>query len=184
MNRKDFLIGTGYILASTSTISLLDSCSGDKMLIREVKLSSLEEARKELESISKIKSVTTTGKWDVGQVFEHCAQSIEYSLVGYPENRSYFFRRTIGRVVLNKFLSQGYMSHNLNDPIPGAPELNSSKDFHSGLERLLRAIDSFESFRGEPKIHFVYDSVSKSDYGKIHAMHIANHLQAISLQKS
>ncbi|MCB1176729.1 MAG: DUF1569 domain-containing protein [Leptospiraceae bacterium] len=175
---KSFIFSGGLVIGST-----IENCSsGDIKMVKEVRLHSLEESLTELEKLENAKSITTTGNWDINQIFEHMAQSIEYSLSGYPDNKPYIIRKTIGRIVLSKFLGQGYMSHDLNSPIPGAPTLNKNPDFKPGISRLKNAIYSFINYTGEPKIHFVYDSVSKKEYDKIHAMHIANHLSALDIK--
>ncbi len=142
-----------------------------------LRLDSLEKVRALLNQFEANPHWKATGEWDTNRVFHHCAQSIEYSLTGYPENKNLLFRKTIGKIVLGTFLSRGYMSHNLSDPIPGAPALpDPSSSFMTGLERLQSAISSFLVQSSPLAPHFVYGEVSHSDYNKIHAMHIANHL--------
>lgn len=174
-SRSNFLKKSGLFLLSTQFI-FDQGCKDGKEMENIIILQSLNEALKELDKIEKSSGLTIRSGWNPGKVFHHCSQSIEYSLSGYPENNNVLIRMTIGKVVLSKFLSQGYMSHNLTDPIPGAPTLTEDENIQSGLSRLRKAITDFQKFTGTTAPHFVYDSVSKSDYDKIHAMHIANHL--------
>ncbi len=162
-------------------ISSLSKCKDDEMEMKNsLRLSSLDSTRKLLETIYSNPKFRSTGQWDANSVLHHCAQSIEYSIIGYPENKNILFQKTIGKVVLTVFLSKGFMKHNLADPIPGAPPLPAaSNDFSSGLERLKNAINSFTNHTGDFAPHFVYGHVSKSEYDKIHAMHIANHFNAM-----
>ena len=142
-----------------------------------LRMDSLEKVQALLNQFEANSHWKATGEWDTNRVFHHCAQSIEYSLTGYPKNKNLLFRKTIGKIVLGTFLSRGYMSHNLADPIPGAPALpDPSPTYTTGLERLQGAISSFLASSSPVAPHFVYGEVSHIDYNKIHAMHIANHL--------
>src|SRR5207253_2861958 len=63
------------------------------------------------------------GAWAIPQAIEHCAQSIEYSIRGYPRNKPWLFRALIGPIVKRRFLARGRMGHALDAAIPGAPAL-------------------------------------------------------------
>lgn len=173
ISRKYFLLlSTGTILSSSI------HCSEEEVIMKNsLRMDSLEKVQALLSQFEENPHWKATGEWDANRVFHHCAQSIEYSLTGYPKNKNLLFQKTIGKLVLGTFLSRGYMSHNLADPIPGAPDLpNPSSSYLSGLERLQKAIVSFLTYGSPLAPHFVYGEVTASDYNKIHAMHIANHL--------
>jgi hypothetical protein len=176
ITRKQFVfLFTGIM------ISTIANCKDDDTDMKNsLRLSSLDSTLKLLDSINNNPNFKATGQWDANRVFHHCAQSIEYSITGYPENKSILFQKTIGKMVLTIFLSRGFMKHNLADPIPGAPPLpDASIDYSLGLERLKNAITSFTNHTGDFAPHFVYGPVNKSDYDKIHAMHVANHFNLI-----
>ncbi|HMV80128.1 MAG TPA: DUF1569 domain-containing protein [Leptospiraceae bacterium] len=180
LSRSDFLLGSiGTVILADSS---LHCASGDIKLVRDVKLASLDEALKELQKLEKAKRVFVPGLWNLNQVLAHCAQSIEYSITGYPKNKSVIIRKTVGKLVLMAFLSKGKMSHNLNDPIPGAPSLPTKEDYFEGLDRLKAAIQKFKEAKEPLAPHFVYDALSKADYDRVHAMHIADHLSAVELR--
>lgn len=149
---------------------------------RKLKFTRLEDALKELESIASAKKVIVSGTWDLAQILTHCAESIEYSMIGFPKHKPAIIRKTIGRIVFKKFSSQGYMSHDLNAPIPGAPSVSTGNSLKDSVNRLIKAIGDFKSFKGEYKIHFVYDSLTKEEWEKAHAMHIANHFSFIQIE--
>jgi hypothetical protein len=140
-------------------------------------LASLEQARAELKTID-WQRVTVAGPWSVGQVLVHCAQSIEFSITGFPEHKSSLFRATVGRLALGKFLRQGFMRHDLRAAIPGAPTLEAI-DANAALERLFQAIDAFSTC-DRPAMHFAYGPVDKPDYDRVQAMHIADHLSSFA----
>jgi hypothetical protein len=179
-SRKNFL-QSSIILSGTVFWGDLSCSSSEVKIVNEVRFQNLNEVLAEVERLEKSKEILTTGAWDVSQIMQHCAQSIDFSLTGFPIVKPYLFRKTIGKLVSSYFLSKGTMSHNLNDPIPGAPELVSSTDFKKGLAILKKSIHSFWEYKGELKMHFVYGEASREDYEKFHAMHIANHFSALQI---
>ena len=110
------------------------------------------------------------------QTLVHCAQSIEYSMTGYPRLRSGLFRATVGRLVKRKFLRAGSMSHDLAAGIAGAADPAADADLASAMARLRAAIASFRGHEGPLGPHLAYGPCSKSDYEKLHSMHVADHL--------
>lgn len=181
-SRKRFLQISGTTAALVAVYGA-QSCAfeSDKFQKRQIRLNTLDEAMVELKKLQTAANVTVTGPWSLSHVFNHLAQSIEYSMTGFPENKPAIIRNTIGKIVLFKFLSQGYMNHNLTDPIPGAPALEDAEDIGSALARLKKSILDFQNFQGQTAPHFVYGPVSKQDYDRLHAYHIANHLCAVEL---
>lgn len=119
------------------------------------------------------------GKWTVGQTFLHLAQSVEYSMIGYPKSKPFWLQNTIGKLIKTKFLKQGYMKHNLNSPIPGAPELGLVSP-EEGLNQLIIAIEAFLKFQLELEPHFFFGKMNKKEFDAIHSMHILEHLQSMS----
>ena len=89
----------------------------------------------------------TTGAWPLDKMFSHCAQSIEMSMSGYPEHKSDFFKQTIGKAAFNVFGYRQKMSHGLDEPIPGAPNI-VKVSAQQALTRLLNAFDTFEQYQG------------------------------------
>jgi hypothetical protein len=116
------------------------------------------------------------GQWTLAQVFTHCAQSIEYSLSGYPKPASVLVRKIFGPRVMRKFLAQGFMKHNLAAPVPGAPALDEP-DVERARTRLLAALEKFRAASSTAP-HFAYGPVSHADYARLHEMHVVEHLGA------
>lgn len=144
-----------------------------------LRLATLAEARQEISRLAAATEVRSAGAWSPYQALIHCAQSIKYSATAFPRLKPALLRATVGRIVMRKFLLQGHMSHGLAAPIPGAPEIRREGDLQEAVERLMKSIDAFEAFRGEPAIHPVYDRVTKEQYARLHAMHLADHLSVI-----
>ena len=92
--------------------------------------------------------------WSLPQTIVHCAQSIEYSIAGFPRGRSRIFQAVLGRAVKRRFLRRGVMFHNRAAPIPGAPAIPSSVTRAEVFERLKRAVADFQAHSGTLAPHF------------------------------
>lgn len=132
----------------------------------------------ELESLAP-QTLHSTGAWSPFRVFSHLAQSIEYSMTGYPEMKSPLFRQTAGSLAFFAFETAGAMRHNLAEPIPGAPALAETGDIAQAQARLLKALADFAQWTGPLQPHFAYGALGKDEYAQAHLMHIRNHLQEI-----
>jgi hypothetical protein len=145
-----------------------------------LRVSNLNDALRWLDALEKNAQAKSLTAWPLGQVLEHLAQSIEFSVKGFPEMKSAFFRATAGSAAFAYFRARGRMSHGLTEPIPGAPAL-ALKTVTEGVTRLRTSINTFNAHRGEYLPHFAYGSLSRTDYATAHALHIANHLEQITL---
>ncbi|RYG46132.1 DUF1569 domain-containing protein [archaeon] len=154
---------------------------------RQLVFTSMPEAMREVERLAAASVHTQALKsgtdWNWAEVLEHCAQSIEFSLHGFPAPRSALFQNTLGSAAFHFFALRGRMSHNLAEPIPGAPALKGSAANASAmLARLRTAAQHFENHTGPLYPHFAYGALSKAQYEQAHAMHLANHLSAFDVK--
>ncbi len=181
--RKKLLVGLaatavgawGVRTAAASALSYPEGAPGQRL-----RFASLAEALAEVRARASSPTLRTTGSWNWAQILEHCAQSIEFSLTGYPENKSPVIRGTVGALVHAHFVHQGYMKHDLAAVIPGAPPLALPGAPELALARLEKAISDFQA-RSEPLApHFVYGELSKAEYDRVQAMHLANHLSEVA----
>ncbi|MFK7886336.1 MAG: DUF1569 domain-containing protein [Gammaproteobacteria bacterium] len=120
--------------------------------------------------------LSTHGAWSAFKVFEHLAQSVEMSIHGYPEHKSALFQRTAGAAAFAVFRKRGQMRHGLDEPIPGAPGIESDGDVASAMARLRTALLDFEAYQGTLAPHFAYGQLSREQYAIAHALHLDNHL--------
>jgi hypothetical protein len=116
--------------------------------------------------------------WSLPQALAHCAQSIEFSITGFPRSRSRIFQRVFGRAFKRRFLRRGVMLHNRAASIPGAPSVAFGVTRAEAIARLRRAVASFESYDGPCAPHFAYGPTTKAEYEALHAMHLTDHLTA------
>ena len=152
------------------------------MIDRRLVFTSLNDALRELDRLAKAVVQKPGTVWTWPQTLIHCAQSIEYSMTGFPQAKSPIFQRTIGAVAYRVFSWRGRMTHDLAEPIPGAPSLEASIDAASAIARLQRAVQDFRSRKEPLRPHFAYGELTKSEYEHAHAMHLANHFSAFDVQ--
>ncbi|MDT9000237.1 DUF1569 domain-containing protein [Paucibacter sp. APW11] len=119
------------------------------------------------------------GDWTLPQTLIHLAQSIEYSISGYPEAKPAWFQATLGKTAFALFDARGEMSHNRDEPIPGAPALDREATLKQGVQRLLDAMEAFAAYTGPLKPHFAYGQLDRAAYERAHLMHLANHWERI-----
>lgn len=143
------------------------------------KVGSLDEVLHWLDRLEKARGVRSSNAWTMGAVLEHLAQSVEMSMDGYPEPRSVLFQKTVGAAAFAFFELRGRMHHGLTDPIPGAPALPQRDDWKPGAQRLRAAVLRFQAHTGALQPHFAYGGLAKRDYAQAHALHIANHQDAV-----
>ncbi|RZU00511.1 DUF1569 domain-containing protein [Rivibacter subsaxonicus] len=117
----------------------------------------------------------SSGAWTLAQVLTHAAQSIEFSMSGFPELKPELFRATLGRAAFAFFDARGAMRHALDEPIPGAPELNPQTALPAAAARCLDSLRRFEAHTGALAPHFAYGALDKAQYTRAHLMHLANH---------
>ena len=116
----------------------------------------------------------------LAQALAHCAQSIEYSMTGYPKLRSRLFRATIGPLVKRRFLRAGRMSHDRAAPVPGAPQLAAELALDDARARLRAAIAAFRAHTGALAPHLAYGACTRDDYTTLHALHVEDHLRSFA----
>lgn len=179
--RKTAIIGAGIGFVATNE-SFFSSCSNAPSGVedRGLVFSNLEEADMEIEKIRRAKKIVPYGVWNAPQILLHCAQSIYFSIQGYPENKSVAFRNTIGKFAFWNFERKGRMSHDLDAPIPGAPALATAISLEESVTELRKSFEAFGNHNKEFAPHFAYGNLTKSEYEQAHAMHIANHLSYVT----
>jgi hypothetical protein len=139
---------------------------------------SLDGARQVLAGL-KGQVLTSIQGWTPTEVFNHCAQSIEYSLDGYPELKPAWFRHSVGPAAFAVFSARGAMRHPLTEAIPGAAPLAEPAGQELALQRLQLAFERFAAHQGELKPHFAYGALDHAQYAQAHVMHLYNHLSLI-----
>ena len=138
------------------------------------RFASVDAALKTLEQL-KTQAPRMTGAWDLPHVLHHTAQSIEYSINGFPAPKPAWFRATLGSYAFALFNARGQMTHSLSEPIPGAPDIAQGQPLGPAIDHAIAALQAFERHGGALAPHFAYGALDKPAYTRAHLMHLANH---------
>jgi len=179
MKRRTLLkagVGTGVLVGAGAIgfLSLKDNSNAQ--------FASLEEVLRFIESVPSTIQVSHSGVWNAFQTFTHIAQSIEFSLFGYPQLKSSLFRSTLGPLAFSVFSMKGASTHALDEPIPGAPVLVAQGNPYQSLRYLRGALLEFIHYRRELKPHFAYGELTKEEYTQAHLMHINEHFAELKFE--
>ncbi|MFG6488854.1 DUF1569 domain-containing protein [Roseateles sp. BYS78W] len=166
MDRRRALKTTTVLLAAAP----LAGCTGELKTFM-----SWKQAQQAVLDLLFTPKVVQDNPWNLSQVLQHLAQSIEFSMQGFPVLKGAWFRSTLGSAAFSVFNARGAMSHSLDEPIPGAPALDPSQALKTAVNRLLAAMDAFTQFNGTLRPHFAYGELTKPQYERAHLMHLANH---------
>lgn len=173
MNRRKFILGTVIGGAAITGAGWFSVKPHDEPLTIDFLLTKLDSLM--------IQSPTTVGEWNLYEIFTHCAQSVEYSMLGFPEHKPEMFKKTIGKIAFKAFTAKGKMTHALNEVIPGAPAFSQDEDIAYAFERFKKSLLDFAAYTGTLAPHFAYGELSKMQYEIAHVMHFNNHLSEIKL---
>jgi hypothetical protein len=120
-----------------------------------------------------------SGQWNSFQTLTHLAQSIEFSITGYPLHKSELFKSMIGKSAFKLFSQKGKMFHNLAEAIPGAAELRSEGGGEQAMARLITALEKFSQYQQPLAPHFAYGELNHDEYALAHVMHVYDHFSQI-----
>ena len=175
MNRRQFITASAASAAGLTIAGAawLNSPSTDTAL-------SLDATLAQLRTLSG-KTLRGAGLWTPAHVFNHNAQSIDFSMTGFPQAKSAFFQAVIGGTAFAVFTAKRAMHHSLAEAIPGAPDIANDDKTGAAIARLADSIVRFQNFTGSLQPHFAYGSLSKTQYELAHAMHFNNHMSEIKV---
>ena len=146
--------------------------------LRDLRLTTLPAALEEMRRLGQLPRLQSTTAWSWSKTLVHLAQSIEYSMTGYPTQNSMLFQRVVGQTAFNVFSWRGKMQHDLTEPIPGSAAIAHQPPLDQAALRLLAACQQFMQWDKALQPHFAYGALTHSEYEQAHAMHLANHFAA------
>jgi hypothetical protein len=162
------------LVAGGALVSAVAAGAGAFIASGKRRFNTLDDARRAVAPLAE-HPLRTTGTWNLAQVMNHVAQSVEYSLDSFPEAKPALFQATVGHLAFALFDARGAMHHALDQAIPGAPALAVDTPLPAAVQRLLNAFDRFEQHSGALQAHFAYGTLDKAAYARAHLMHLANH---------
>jgi hypothetical protein len=168
LRRLGLVVGVGA-LAAPVAVSVVHPAP-----LKAERFASIDAALQTLAQL-RTEAPRMTGAWDLPQVLHHAAQSIEYSIGGFPAPKPAWFRATVGSYAFALFNASGQMTHTLHEPIPGAPDIVPGQPLAPAIAHAIAALQAFERHTGPLAPHFAYGALDKTDYERAHLMHLANH---------
>lgn len=176
MSRKAFLKLTAGVALAAGFSPMLAGCSNNG---RALRFKTINDILQELALIELNQPVTMQQPWSLYKVLQHMAQSMEYSMTGYPQMDSAAMQ-AVAKLAFNTFKAQGYMSHDLGAVVPGAPEIPADGPVEESMLRFRNAASDFQNFTGVLFPHFSYGNLSYADWELAHAFHAADHFSSIT----
>ena len=120
------------------------------------------------------------GPWNLSQTLQHCAQTVRYSVVGYPRLKPALFRATAGALAKRLFLRRGAMRHPLGAEIDGAPPLVSDRPVAEAVADFEDAVALFSAHTADHAPHPAYGRCTHEEFERLHALHLAEHLPGLT----
>ncbi len=173
--RRDFLLRAAAVAPMAVLVATTSACQATPSHHRALTFTSLSTAMEELGRLTKPEPLAPAAAFSWAQTLAHCAQSIEFSMTGFPQPKSALFQNTVGATAFKVFSMRGRMSHDLADPIPGAPSLDANTEVAQALARLHQSVAAFQQWKEPLEPHFAYGELSKPEFDQAHAMHLAQH---------
>ncbi len=180
MTTRRALLATGLLLGGGASVGAIYIATHADQPITMNEFSDLPQAMRTLEHLREVPLQMHEG-WDLAKVLLHAAQSVAYSLNGFPSPKPVWFQATLGAAAFAVFSARGKMSHGLAEPIPGAPAIAAGQPLVLAVDHLLEALRRFERHEGALAPHFAYGKLNKTDYTRAHLMHLANHWDLIAV---
>ena len=166
------LLGAGIATATLAAPVVVSVLHPGALGLEE--FASISAALQTLEQL-KTQAPRMTGAWDLPHVLHHVAQSIEFSMTAFPQPKPAWFQATLGSYAFALFNARGQMSHDLDEPIPGAPAVTQGQLLAPAVDHAIAALQAFERHSGALAPHFAYGSLDRPGYTRAHLMHLANH---------
>lgn len=143
---------------------------------RSLRFEQLANIVRDAEEIS-AGEITCLGNWSAGQVFSHCAQTMNCFLDGHDFGKVSFLGRMLGKLIKGWMLG-GRMPAGFKAPAPVLlpPAEVSVAD---GLAALKSAISRWQSSTLPPS-HPFFGPMSREDWDKLHLRHCELHFSFLT----
>src|SRR5689334_17438134 len=102
--------------------------------------------------------------WNLSQTLQHCAQTIGYSVTGYPKLKPRPYRATVGALAKRVFLLRGATRHSLGAEIDGAPPLDPTLSVAEAVTRVSDAVRRFSGYQANHPPHPAYGACTHQEY--------------------
>ena len=118
----------------------------------------------------------TVGRWKLGQICMHLANSFNGSIDGLDLRRHRVKRFFFARLLLWYTFRCGIPVDYQVDP---GIEPESDVNLEEGVEQLASAIQRYEDHRGSLAAHPLFARMSRENWDRLHCIHCAHHLSFV-----
>jgi hypothetical protein len=118
----------------------------------------------------------TVGRWTLGQICTHLANSFHGSIDGLDLSRHRFKRFFFSRQLLRYTFRYGIPASYRVDP---GIEPQSDVDPDEAIEELTRAIERYRNHHGPLEAHPLFGKMPREAWDRVHCIHCAHHLSFV-----
>jgi hypothetical protein len=116
----------------------------------------------------------TLGQWSLGQVCNHLATSITYSVEGFPMRAPWILRTTLGAVKRRQLFKTGRMAGGIRLPAKDVPK--PGLDARAEAEALRATLQYYAAHQGPLALHPLLGKMAREQWTRFHGIHCAHHL--------
>lgn len=143
------------------------------MTRRRVEFRSLEALERDVEKLETA-GCSPVGNWDLAQICDHLATSIQGSTRGFPMNAPWVVRRLLGPYFFRKMRRLRRMKSNV--PLPKKFTPKPGMDASQCVTRLREAIAAFREHAGPWPEHPILGRMGREEWLDFHLIHASHHL--------
>ena len=139
---------------------------------RDLAFASLDEVMPDVERL--LAGHVTVGRWSLGQICNHLATNIRFTMDGFPDKAPWLVQRTVGVMVRGLMLGTGRIASGVRVPEaylpkPGLEDAAEAAALRASIER-------FSTFTGMFAGHPLLGRMRRDQWERFHRIHCAHHL--------
>jgi len=142
---------------------------------RALSFTSLAEVMPEVDRL--LQGHRTVGNWSLGQICNHLAGSLIYSVEGFPVKVPWLIRKTIGPLAKRDLFGKGRMREGIKLPEKFVPR--PGLDARAEAEALRGALNVYSAHAGPLADHPMFGPLGHDEWTRLHCIHCAHHLSFV-----
>jgi len=143
------------------------------MTKRELKLSSFDEVRREVERLHQ-QGYDRAGNWDLAQNLNHLGYFMKGALDGYPFKVHWILKAMLGKLVKHRILRAQKMKAGVFTPQRPLPPPNNNEA--QAVGEFLELLDRFAKHQGEYQESPFFGKMTRDECHQINLIHCNHHL--------
>jgi hypothetical protein len=142
---------------------------------RPLVFSSLDQVMPDVDRL--LNGHTTVGHWSLGQICNHLAESLVYSVEGFGVQAPWLIRKTLGQIFKRQLFNTGQMREGIQLPEKFLPR--PGLDARAEAEALRGALQMYSSHSGPLADHPMFGPLGRDEWTRLHCIHMAHHLSFV-----